>query len=181
MGDANHISSEIEIVPVTLLANLSGLVLLAHCIHPPFYLTRDQVIAQAIPIPAKIPVDNQAPEVYWAEVAGEDKPMIPLHIWQGQDGIGMKGLLDTGADETIIPERAWPSHWELQNVTGKIQGIGGAQLARISKSVLQFEGSDWQLANICPFVADYRVPLWGRDLMSQWGVRTEILKTPRYF
>lgn len=54
MGDTNHTPPEIEIVLVMLLANVSGFVLLACCIHPPFYLVRGQVIAQAIPIPAKI-------------------------------------------------------------------------------------------------------------------------------
>ncbi|KAF4796462.1 hypothetical protein TURU_083981 [Turdus rufiventris] len=70
-GDTNHIPSEIKIVLVTLLANPSGLVLLACCIHAPFYLARGQVIAQDIPIPAKIPVDDQAPEVYWAEAVAD--------------------------------------------------------------------------------------------------------------
>lgn len=60
--------------------------------------------------------------------------------------------------------------WELQDVASKVQGIEDVQLAWQSKSIVQTEGPDGQLANLRPFVLDYKETLWGRDLVSQRGV-----------
>ncbi|RMC21764.1 hypothetical protein DUI87_02633 [Hirundo rustica rustica] len=99
--------------------------LLARCMHPPFYLVEGQVLAQAIPVPVEILADGKSPEVYWAEVVGENKPSLACNLARGSDLLHVEGVLDSGADVTIIPESMWPSHWELQPVAGKLQGIGG--------------------------------------------------------
>lgn len=181
IGDTKNTPPEIEISPVTLSADLDALILLARCINPPFYLAQGQVIAQAIPIPSGIPVDDAAPQIYWAQAVGENKPIISCHLKKGSEGMGMTGMIDTGADVTVIPERRWPPQWELQPMVSHIQGIGGAQLAKISKEPIQIRGPDGQIASIRPIVTDFQVPLWGRDVMSQWGVRIEIPKTPQDF
>ncbi|XP_014112674.1 PREDICTED: endogenous retrovirus group K member 18 Pol protein-like [Pseudopodoces humilis] len=121
IGDTKHTPPEIEISPITFPGGPENLILLARCTHPPYFLPKGQIIAQFIPIPEGIPVDDHAPGVYWAEVVGEDKPIIDCSVKQGAESLQMKGLLDTGADVTVIPERRWPSHWELQPVAGKIQ------------------------------------------------------------
>ncbi|TRZ08340.1 hypothetical protein HGM15179_018768 [Zosterops borbonicus] len=48
---------------------------------------KGQVIAQAIPIPTKLPVDNLSPDVYWTEIVEEDKPIIRSVVQiEGPDG-----------------------------------------------------------------------------------------------
>lgn len=54
----------------------------------------------------------------------------------------------------VILESVWPPHWELQNVVKHVSGIGGLQLARQSKSVVQIEGLKGQLASLHPVVLD---------------------------
>ncbi|XP_019142406.2 uncharacterized protein LOC109144841 [Corvus cornix cornix] len=181
VGDTKHAPQELEACPAILTNDPAQRLLVARCINPPFYLAKGQVLAQAISIPSGIPVDSKSPDVYWAEVVGENKPIIYCNVQQGNDTICLEGLLDTGADVMIIPWGQWPSHWELQPMAGRIQGIGGTKLAKISKSIVQTEGPDGKLATLSPFVMDYQAPLWGRDAMSQWRMRLEILKTPQDF
>ncbi|RMC21800.1 hypothetical protein DUI87_02669 [Hirundo rustica rustica] len=181
IGDTAHTPLEVEVAPMTIKGKITGLMLLARCMHPPFYLVEGQVLAQAIPVPAEVLADGKSPEVYWAEVVGENKPSLACNLAHGSDRLHVEGVLDSGADVTIVPESMWPSHWELQPVAGKLQGIGGITMAKISKNIVQIEGPDGKLANVRPFVADYKAPLWGRDTMSQWGVQLVIPKTPQDF
>ncbi|KAF4796473.1 endogenous retrovirus group K member 25 Pro protein-like protein [Turdus rufiventris] len=129
----------------------------------------------------EVPVDEKAPAVYWAEVVGENKPSLACNLTCGSDHFHVEGWIDKGADVTIIPERMWPSHWDLQHVVGKIQGLGGIKLAKISKSNVQIEEPDGKLTRVLQFVTKYKCPLWGRDTMSQWGVKLIIPKTPQDF
>lgn len=65
-----YVPPEIEISPVIITSEPGGLLLLACCVHSPYFLPEGQVITQDIPTPTKLPVDNSSPDVYWAEVVG---------------------------------------------------------------------------------------------------------------
>ncbi|RMC20552.1 hypothetical protein DUI87_01403 [Hirundo rustica rustica] len=121
IGDTAHTPMETEIAPMTIKGNMPKLILLAYCPQPPFYLAKGQIITQAIPTPAGVPVDDKTPDVYWAEVVGEDKPIMGCNLTRGRDHLHVEGLLDTRSHVTVIPEKMWPSHWDLQPVAGKLQ------------------------------------------------------------
>ncbi|KAF4795487.1 hypothetical protein TURU_092641 [Turdus rufiventris] len=178
MGDTAHTPLEIELLPMSLRGSISCLILLARCSQPSFYLVEGQILVQAIPVPKEITAEGKSPEVYWAEVVGEEKPSLACNLTHGSDHLHVERVLDTGADVTIIPERMWPSHWELQPVVGKIQGLGGVKLAKVSKSIVQIEGPDGKIASVRPFVTDCKYALWGGDTMFQWGMKIIIPKTP---
>ncbi|TRZ08147.1 hypothetical protein HGM15179_018957, partial [Zosterops borbonicus] len=104
IGDTAHTLSEIEVAPMTIKGKITCLMLLAHCMPPPIYLAEGQIIAQAIPIPAEVIADGKLLEVYWAQVVGENKPSMVCNIACGSDCLHVEGVLDTGANITIIPE-----------------------------------------------------------------------------
>ncbi|RMC21823.1 hypothetical protein DUI87_02692 [Hirundo rustica rustica] len=110
----------------------------------------------------------------------EVKPQVGCELQVGDEAINITGR-HTGADVTVIPAKHWPSRWALENMAGHVQGIGGMQLAKQSKSVVQIKGPKGQLASLRPFVLDYREPLLGRDLMAQWGVTIDIPDPPQDF
>ncbi|RMC21906.1 hypothetical protein DUI87_02777 [Hirundo rustica rustica] len=180
VGDCKHTPKEIEILPGTLDNNPGKFVHWLRCTHPPTFLPKGQTVAQIIPTWERLEEDN-IPTACPVHNITEVKPQVGCELQVGDEAINITGLLDTGADVTVIPAKHWPSRWALENVAGHVQGIGGMQLAKQSKSVVQIKGPKGQLASLRPFVLDYREPLLGRDLMAQWGVTIDIPDPPQDF
>ncbi|KAF4791522.1 endogenous retrovirus group K member 25 Pro protein-like protein [Turdus rufiventris] len=104
-GDSAHTPLETEVAPMTIKGDITHLILLVRCPQPPFYLAKGQILTHAIPVPAEVPLDEKTSAVYWAEVVGKDKPSMACNLTHGLDHFHVEGLLDMGADMTIIPER----------------------------------------------------------------------------
>ncbi|RMC11183.1 hypothetical protein DUI87_12096 [Hirundo rustica rustica] len=173
IGDCKYTPQEIEILPGILINNPENLVLWLRCTHPPTFLPRGQVIAQVIP--TRGPSNTSTvPVACPVQAITEERPQVACEFTVGGETLNITGLLDTGANVTIVPAKDWLSHWALQDMAGHVQGVGGLQLARHSRSVVQIKGPKGQLANIRPFVFNYKEPLLGRDLMAQWGVKIDI-------
>ncbi|XP_041889667.1 endogenous retrovirus group K member 6 Pro protein-like [Corvus kubaryi] len=105
----------------------------------------------------------------WAQVVGSNKPTIECGLLCKGEQIYRPGMLDTGADVTIITRSEWPANGELQPVAGVISGICGATVSMQSKRNVIIEGPEGKLATIQPFVVRAPITLWGRDLLTQWG------------
>ncbi|RMC22032.1 hypothetical protein DUI87_02903 [Hirundo rustica rustica] len=170
IGDCKYTPQEVEILPGVLVNNPGDLVLWLRCTHPPTFIPKGQVIAQIIPTRGP----NNTPVACPVQAITEERPRVDCEFRVGGETINITGLLDTGAYVTVVPAKDRSSHWALQDVAGHVQGVGGLQLARQSRSIVQIKGPKGQLANIHPFVLDYKEPLLGRDLMSQWGVKIDI-------
>lgn len=164
----------LDIPPQIIEIDNSNIIrILARCVHPPCFIPQHAVIAQAIMI-FQEPNDPSIPLICWAQLMGNDKPLLECKVRKNNHVLSITGMVDTGADVTVIPSSKWPSHWGLRTLTGVVKGIGGHQLAKQSDSIIQIEGPDGQLANVRPFVLDTGFTLWGRDVLNQWGAKLEL-------
>lgn len=92
-----------------------------------------------------------------------------MSLWL--DGKEFQGLLDTGADATVISYRHWPPTWSLKVTATHLKGIGQTQDTFQSSKLLIWKDKENNTGTVRPFVVSgLPVNLWGRDILSQMGV-----------
>ncbi|XP_041488580.1 endogenous retrovirus group K member 7 Pro protein-like [Microtus oregoni] len=97
----------------------------------------------------------------------DQRPIIALNI----EGKTFQGLLDTGADRSIIREGDWPKRWPLQLSSQTLQGLGYANTPKVSAKELTWTYEEGQKGLFQPFVLDLPISLWGRDVLSQMRIK----------
>jgi hypothetical protein len=87
------------------------------------------------------------------------------------DGKQFQGLLDTGADGTVISSSHCPIVWPLEPTATHLKGIGQTQDTLKSSKLLTWSDKENNTGTVPPFVVrGLPVNLWGRDILSQMGV-----------
>ncbi|XP_017656860.1 endogenous retrovirus group K member 7 Pro protein-like [Nannospalax galili] len=105
-------------------------------------------------------------DVYWLQAIGQQRPELELII----NGKRFKGLLDTGADVSVISEQ-WPSAWPKHISMTNLQGIGQSQSPYQSSDELHWKDLEGHKGSFTPYIVKgLPVSLWGRDVMSRMGV-----------
>ena len=95
------------------------------------------------------------------------KPSLTLWL----DGKAFTGLIDTGADVTIIKQEDWPSHWPTTETLTHLRGIGQSSNPKQSSKYLTWTDKENNSGLIKPFIIPHLpVNLWGRDLLSQMKI-----------
>ncbi|RMC04464.1 hypothetical protein DUI87_18908 [Hirundo rustica rustica] len=142
IGDCKHTPQEIEILLGTLVNNPGRIALWLRCTHPPTYLPKNQIVAQIIPTWGSRNIADVCP----VQAITEDRPWVECEFSVGGEALHITGLLDMGADVTVVPEKDWSSHWALQNVAGHVQGVGGSnwQDSRKAWSKLRGRMGNWR-------------------------------------
>ena len=103
----------------------------------------------------------------WVQSITNQRPNLKLTF----DGKSFEGLIDTGADVTIIRGQDWPSTWPLSDTLTHLQGIGYANNPKQSSKLLTWRDEEGNSGQIQPYVmSNLPVTLWGRDLLSQMGL-----------
>ena len=91
----------------------------------------------------------------------KDCPVLKLKI----EGRWFEGILDTGADATVLSFDSWPSAWPTQPSITHLQGIGQSKNPLQSSKLLKWEDAEGNIGTIQPFVVpNLPVNLWGRDI-----------------
>ena len=85
------------------------------------------------------------------------------------EGKAISGLLDTGADHSIISTRDWPSGWPKQQSEQTLRGLGYTQMPEMSSCFLYWKDEEGHSGQFQPYVLAVLVSLWGHDMMTQIG------------
>jgi hypothetical protein len=111
-------------------------------------------------------------DIYWVQPISQERPSLTLVI----EGKEFQGVLDTGADATIISQQHWPPGWPLTPSLTDLKGIGQSKNPLVSSKVLHWSDREGNKGTVTPFVIPgLPVNLWGRDILSQMEV---ILASP---
>ncbi|KAJ7427148.1 hypothetical protein WISP_09388 [Willisornis vidua] len=146
--------------------NLSCRVLL-----PPIDISQQEPVAVLLPIPQ---LQHQQPDtkaVNWAATLLDDQPLMTVEVASPLGQTSIRGLLDTGADVTIIADRDWLESWPREETAVRVSGVEGAQYPLRSRHFLNFTDIDNQVATCKPLILPLPTTLWGRDILAQWGTK----------
>ena len=87
------------------------------------------------------------------------------------NGKRFSGLLDTGADTSVITASQWPSKWPKTETITQLQGIGQTRNPEQSSNELHWKDEEGHEGTFKPYIIPHLpVNLWGRDIMSRMGV-----------
>lgn len=87
--------------------------------------------------------------------------------------VKLKGLIDTGADVMVIGAHFWRTWNTVQSQTD-LTDIRGMSLSWQSAEVIQLINPEEWVATTCSYIANCPFNLWGRDVLSMWGVTLSV-------
>lgn len=94
------------------------------------------------------------------------RPSLELNI----EGKTLTGILDTGADKSIISSSWWPKAWPVTQSSHSLQGLGYEVGPTISSRSLVWRAPEDQSGRFIPYVLTLPVNLWGRDILQGLGL-----------
>ncbi|XP_054982139.1 endogenous retrovirus group K member 7 Pro protein-like [Sorex araneus] len=94
------------------------------------------------------------------------RPNLTLSI----QGKRFEGIMDTGADRSIISSHWWPKGWPVAESEHELQGLGYTQCPSMSTQVLTWRTDEGSKGSFTPYVLPLPVNLWGRDVLTALGI-----------
>ena len=159
---------------------------LVSTLYPPVTIPKGTRLAQLVPFLSCVPKAEQRlrgdggfgstgpPQVCWSQTVSSSRPHMTCTLsnhGHSPTTVRLAGLLDTGADVTIISNYLWPSTWPTEDVDTGVVGLGGSARARTAATAILITNPEGQQAVVKPYVTAAPLNLWGRDCLSQWGVK----------
>ncbi|TRZ05719.1 hypothetical protein HGM15179_021388 [Zosterops borbonicus] len=116
---------------------------------------------------------SPAPNVRWVKHITSEEPKLECSLTYSDKTVKITGMLDTGADVTVIFHKHWPREWKLMETYCVLRGIEGDTICKQSKITITVTGPEGKTANIQPCVGKCST-VWGRDVLSQWRTKMEV-------
>ena len=154
--------------------------------YPPVTIPKGTRIAQFVPFSSSISKAEQRlrcdggfsstgpPQFCSSQTVSSSRPHMMCTLsnhGRSPTTVRLAGLLDTRADVTIIADYLWPSTWPTEEAGMGVVGLGGSARAKTADTPVLITNPEGQQAVIKPYVMAAPLNLWGRDCLSQWGVR----------
>ena len=113
---------------------------------------------------------NTGRHIFWEMLIKDSRPVLSLIIQRKN----FKGLLNTGADVSIISSQQWPQDWEKEKSPLMMTGLGS--IAGIWKSThsLQCQFHNGRSIFVTFYIVNIPINIWGKDLLSPLGVSVTI-------
>ncbi|CAM4611912.1 unnamed protein product [Lepidochelys kempii] len=172
------------VIPGVIDADYNGVIKVQVWTHLPQSLLCGRSIAQLILVPYQVPAaedrargrggfgstlaqspshSTSSPLVALTMSVRPSKPQLTLLL----HNVPFTGLVDTGADVTLIHDPEWPVGWPTVP-SKEVWGIGGSKPGCQSLSwVMVSKPGGHALATIHPFVLPVHLNIWGRDLLTK--------------
>lgn len=173
LGRSSTTQMGLFVLPGVIDADFAGEIkIMAWTWSSPCFVPKGQRIAQLVPLLSVISPrkggfgSTGKPVVLWSKQVSKEQSLLHCQVHDQH----FSGLVDTGADVTIINVSDWPPEWPLRDLTSAIVGVGGPQRPKQSAKILTLKVPDGWIAQAAPYVLPVPCTLWGRDLLSQWGI-----------
>ena len=111
-------------------------------------------------------VPEASPEQAYLIMDLAKRPKLTLTM----NGKRFEGILDTGADRSIISSYYWPKGWPVIETEHALQGLGYAQNPTMSAQMLTWRSEDGKKGTFTPYILPLPVNLWGRDALTALGM-----------
>lgn len=120
---------------------------------------------EPVPIQGDRRIGSTGTDSAYLMISLTERPKLSLKV----QGKNFEGILDTGADKSIISARWWPKTWPVTRSAHSLQGLGYQSSPTISSAPLSWEAPDGNHGNFTPYVLLLPVNLWGRDILQAMG------------
>lgn len=193
LGRSSTTMKGLFVLPGVIDADYEGdIQIMAYAQVPPLQVHKGQRIAQLIPFPPlmrsilpweleTIVKENRGDQGFGS--TGDNlacvmmdltnRPQLKATISYQGESISLKGLLDTGADSSVVSSRNWPPPWPAYPSTATVTGVGGMTLAHKSPIVqISVEKTSTVITTTLAIVdLPPSVPLLiGRNVLAQLGL-----------
>ena len=95
----------------------------------------------------------------------DSRPLMSLII----EGKQFEGLVDTGADVSVISLQQWPNDWKKEKSPLASTGLGSIADVWRSAQPLSCQLSNGKKVFISFYIVNIPINIWGRDLLFSLG------------
>ena len=90
-------------------------------------------------------------------------------------GNNFEGLVDTGADVSVISSQQWPQDWKEEKSPLMLTGLGSITDVWKSTHPLQCQFHNGKSAFVTFYIVNIPINIWEKDLLSPLGAFVTIL------